>query len=462
MEPNDFGSVVVLGLSDAVGRRYETIAFYPNLCKTASASFPMGESGSSDAAFFNPSNLNAESGKSQSTSMPYQITGMRNESFRVSGKQLPLSLRIRATTIPTGREKHFPLLVNYFSRRTLKCGYLAWNDYSTAQVVVWSQYCYRKGANPLPSMSDIASIQVPKRPTKPFVSTRPFGPLEAQVQRAINRIADSDCPVLIAGEHGSGKRTLAAQIHAQSHHGRNIFSELSSGEVDGEALLSALSTKGTLYLTEISDLSMALQELIIDTYFHSGEVQNSRLLCGTSRELSGEVKSGRMREDLYYLVSAVTLRLSPLRCRKSEILSIADDLLAQYSKQFDRPKPVLREEIIGYLMEHTWPENLSELQTAIKTFVAIGDQSISLAALKAAASTAKSNGHRKLPSLKEATRAASTQIERQLISEVLVATGGNRKRAADELGISYKALLYKLKQVGTESQPGPVKIGAAL
>ncbi len=113
-------------------------------------------------------------------------------------------------------------------------------------------------------------------------------------------------------------------------------------------------------------------------------------------------------------------------------------------------------------MEHTWPENLSELQTAIKTFVAIGDQSISLAALKAAASTVKSNGHRKLPSLKEATRAASTQIERQLISEVLVATGGNRKRAADELGISYKALLYKLKQVGAEYQPASNRNGVAL
>ena len=116
----------------------------------------------------------------------------------------------------------------------------------------------------------------------------------------------------------------------------------------------------------------------------------------------------------------VTLRISPLRCRKPEILSIADDLLTQYSKQFDRPKPVLREEIIEFLMEHNWPENLPELQTAIKTFVAIGDQSISLAALKAAASTAKSNGRRKPLSLKEATRAASAQIERQLISEVLI------------------------------------------
>ena len=158
----------------------------------------------------------------------------------------------------------------------------------------------------------------------------------------------------------------------------------------------------------------------------------------------------------------MTLRISPLRCRKSEILSIADALLTQYSKQFDRPKPVLREEIIEFLMEHTWPENLPELQTAIKTFVAIGDQSISLAALKAAASTAKSNGRRKSLSLKDVTRAASAQIERQLISEVLVATGGNRKRAADELGISYKALLYKLKQVGAENQTAPGRNGVAV
>jgi len=281
------------------------------------------------------------------------------------------------------------------------------------------------------------------------------------LQSAIARISESDCPVLIVGEHGVGKRSIAAQIHAHSHRSRSTYTEIPSADADTQAILSAFSTKGTVYLTEIADLSLSLQELIINTYFHSDRAQTSRLLCGTSRELIGEVKSSRMREDFYYLVSAVTLRISPLRCRKSEILSIADDLLTQYSKQFDRPKPVLKEEIIGFLMEHTWPENLSELQTAIKTFVAIGDQSVSLAALKAAASTLKSNGQRKLPSLKEAARAASTQIERQLISEVLVATGGNRKRAADELGISYKALLYKLKQVGAEYQPASNKNGVA-
>ena len=97
-------------------------------------------------------------------------------------------------------------------------------------------------------------------------------------------------------------------------------------------------------------------------------------MCGSSRDLAEEVKAWRIREDFYYLVSAVTLLIPPLRCRKPEILTIADDLLTQDSKQFDRPKPILCKEIVGHLMEHTWPGNLMELQTAITTFVAIGDQ----------------------------------------------------------------------------------------
>ncbi|MFY9853691.1 MAG: helix-turn-helix domain-containing protein [Terracidiphilus sp.] len=168
-----------------------------------------------------------------------------------------------------------------------------------------------------------------------------------------------------------------------------------------------------------------------------------------------------MREDFYYFVSAVTLQVPPLRCRKAEILPIADELLAQYSKQFDRPKPVLCKEIIGHLMEYTWPGNLSELQTAIKTFVAIGDQAISLAAIIAAAQSGRPNGNRRHLLLKEATRASSIQLERQLISEVLISTRGNRKRAAADLGISYKALLYKLKQIESENQSALSRNGVA-
>jgi two-component system, NtrC family, response regulator AtoC len=309
---------------------------------------------------------------------------------------------------------------------------------------------------PVSLMEDKQSIQNPKR------QERPLAPIEAQVKRAIARIAESDCPVLIVGEHGVGKRSIAGQIHAQSRRSRTLYTEIRSADTNAEEILTAFSSRGTVYLAEVGDLNLALQELIVNTYFHSEMTQSSRLLCGTSRELLEDVKSWRMRENFYYLVSAVTLRIPPLRCRKAEILSIADNLLTQYSKQFERPKPVLREEIIGFLMEHSWPENLSELQTAIKTFVAIGDQAISLAALKAVSPASGSNGRRKPQPLKEATRAASFQIERRLISEVLVSTGGNRKRAAGELGISYKALLYKLKQIGVENQTVSARNGVAV
>ena len=263
------------------------------------------------------------------------------------------------------------------------------------------------------------------------------------------------------GERGAGKRSVAIQIHAQSHQNAGEFIEMQSADANVARLEAAIRSEGTLYLVEVGDLSLAAQEQLFENYFHSEAKQSSRLVCGTCRELVDEVKSRRMREDFFHLISSITLRVPPLRCRRSEILSIAEDLLTQYSEQFDRPKPVLRKEILGFLMKHNWPGNILELQTAIKTFVAIGDQTVSLAALKAATPVGRSNGNHKPQSFKEATRAALMQIERQLISEMLATTGGNRKRAADELGISYKALLYKLKLVGAESQPALNKNGVA-
>jgi DNA-binding NtrC family response regulator len=289
---------------------------------------------------------------------------------------------------------------------------------------------------------------------------KPAPPMESGLQSVVDLIAESDCPVLIMGEHGAGKRSMARQIHAQSNLSRYEFKEIRCTDANAQTLREALSTNGTVYLSEITELSLPLQELIVNEHFHSEQTRACRLLCSSSRELLDEVKSWRIREDFYYLVSVVSLRVPPLRCRKSEILSIADELMTQFSKQFDRPKPVLCKEIMEHLMEHTWPENLPELQTAIKTFVAIGDQAISLAAIKAAAS-GRSNGNRKHPLLKEATRASSIQIERQLITEVLTLTGGNRKRAAVELGISYKALLNKLKQIEAENQSQFCKNGVA-
>jgi len=308
----------------------------------------------------------------------------------------------------------------------------------------------------LPKMTMVGTIRDRQRPIQPT------GHIDAQFRLAVSRLAECDCPVLIVGEPGVGKRFTAAQIHHQAHRSRSAYQELSCIDLDAQTMLSALSTKSTVYLIEVADLDLSLQELLIKVYFLSDQAQSCRLLFGSSRELAEEVKSRRMREDFYYLISAVTLRIPPLRHRKAEILGIADTFLTQYSKQFDRPRPILCAEIIRFLMDHAWPENLAELQTAIKTLVAIGDQSISLAALKAATPAVRWNGHRKSRSLKEATRSASIQIERQMIAEVLGSTGGNRKRAADELGISYKALLYKIKQFGVEDQTASKEIGVAL
>ena len=111
-------------------------------------------------------------------------------------------------------------------------------------------------------MAGSTTIQSARRQTKLLVPARPFAPIEAQIQRAIARIAESDCPVLIVGEHGVGKRTIAAQIHAQSHRSRSNFTEISSADADAQSILSAFSAQGTVYLTEIADLSQIGLELL--------------------------------------------------------------------------------------------------------------------------------------------------------------------------------------------------------
>ncbi len=287
----------------------------------------------------------------------------------------------------------------------------------------------------------------------PTTETDSFALTNARMRLAISRIAEADCPVLLVGERGVGKRSTAEQIHISAPHRRGTFKEIPCGKVDVETLLGVLATNCTVYLSELSSLSLPLQESLIRHYFRSKNTYNGRLLFGTCREPVDDVRSLRLNEDFYYLVSALTLRIPPLRCRKLEIPALADELLAQYARQFSRPKPVLHKEVMDYLVEHAWLGNFPEFQTAIKTFAAIEDQAISFAALRAASPSLRLNANHTPLSLKYATRAASTQIERQLITEVLAANGGNRKRAADELGISYKALLYKIKQFESASQP---------
>ena len=300
-----------------------------------------------------------------------------------------------------------------------------------------------------------------RKPNGPRYPT-PISPMTDHGRRALVCIAEGDSPVLLVGERGVGKRTTAMEIHALSRRSRQPFREFSCSSLDAEIIHSISELNGTVYLAEVGELSAALQESLMETYFLSNEERNCRLLFGSSRDLFAEVKALHMQEGFYYLISAITLQLSPLRLRKREILNLADALLAHYSKQFDRPKPSLNQEAIEFLIGHTWPDNVPELETAIKTFVAIGDQGVALAALRAAAPITRSNAGREVLSLKRATRKASVEVERQLISQVLSSNGGNRKRTANELGISYKTLLYKIKQVGLDDALMHSRLGATV
>lgn len=288
------------------------------------------------------------------------------------------------------------------------------------------------------------------------------GPIAEHVFRALTSVAKTECPLLFVGEHGAGKRTTATEIHALSFRSREPFHELRCRDLDTDGLHAALEKTGTIYFSEVTELRPALQDVLVEEYFHSGQLWKCRVLFGSSRDLQEEVKAGQMREDFYDLVSTLTVRISPLRLRRPEILNISDVLLSEYAKQFGRPKPALGDKIIAFLLDHTWPNNFPELETAIKTIVAIDDQAVSLAALKAAAGSSRHNGDQGGLSLKKATRQASLLVERQMISRVLASTGGNRKRAASELGISYKALLYKVKQFRMATPIDRGSFGAAL
>ena len=161
-----------------------------------------------------------------------------------------------------------------------------------------------------------------------------------------------------------------------------------------------------------------------------------------------EVRAGNLREDLYYRISGVCLRLPPLRQRREDIAALTEHFLRKYAREFQRPVPALSEETHRLFQEYSWPGNVGELENAAKAIVALGDETIAMGGLRAMLMKPDlgSNGSR--VSLKQASRAASREVEKEIILRTLTRTRWNRRRAAQDLQISYKALLYKLKQIG--------------
>jgi two-component system, NtrC family, response regulator AtoC len=270
------------------------------------------------------------------------------------------------------------------------------------------------------------------------------------VEAMIRELSQNDVPMLVVAEHGSGKAAVAARIHSLSRRAAEPFHVYQGQEASEEILAARDGQSGTVYLQEVGDLTAAAQKELVRQIGLSGAEQRRvpRYICGTSRELEPEVKAGKFREDLYYGISGVCLRLPPLRQRKEDIPVLRDWFLSAAARDFCRPVPVLRPETQNFFLEYNWPGNIRELKDAARAIVGLGDETLAMGGLRSLLRRVDRGGNGEKISLKDAARAASREAEREIILQVLTRTRWNRRRAAQELQISYKALLYKLKQIG--------------
>jgi DNA-binding NtrC family response regulator len=287
---------------------------------------------------------------------------------------------------------------------------------------------------------------------------RSANPIVKGLERVLEQIASLDLPILLIGEQGTGKRAMALRLHRLASKNGELFSEISAADLNSEFLQQAdvdvngpalLFSRGTLYISDLAEVIPNCQPWLMQALMREpGAESGTRLVASSTVALDEVVGSGRFREDLYYGLSALCLRVPPLRHRRDDIPALSEHFLEKYSSIFRRPKPSLTPQVWRFLLEHNWPGNIRELENTIKTLVAVGDERVAISALRPNGSDA--GAAKDGLSLKQAAREASRRAEKELILRVLNKTRWNRKRAAQELKISYKALLYKLKQIGLD------------
>jgi two-component system, NtrC family, response regulator AtoC len=277
------------------------------------------------------------------------------------------------------------------------------------------------------------------------------------VEAVMREVAQSEVPVLLLAERGAGKKATARRVHDLSRHGGQPFRVVSCSTLDSNNLESSIGPvgllgAGTVFLEELAELSAEGQAWLLQALTRGNATDGSqglvRLICGSARDLEVEMRSGNLREDLYYRISGVCLRVPPLRQRREDIPALMDHFLRKYGRDFQRTVPLLSEETHKLFQDYSWPGNVRELENAAKAIVALGDERVAMGGLRAMLLRPDTGANGSRVSLKQVARAASREAEKEVILRVLTRTRWNRRRAAEELQISYKALLYKLKQMG--------------
>ena len=300
--------------------------------------------------------------------------------------------------------------------------------------------------------------------TEYFVFFGGASPSMRAVEAIAAEIASTSIPVLIVGESGTGKQVLARWIHQNSRR-RELpalglaCATLSADTLAGQLRLAERKTPfaGTVIFDEVAELSRECQRRLLhglpdnDAATPSGRTA-ARVISTTTERLEDEVRAGRFRADLYYRLNGISLRIPALEERREDIPMLVEVLLSKHSARLQKPRPEITPGAMDRLCEHTWHGNVRELENAVQKIVALGEE-LGLADLEhEPTATRFAYRNRDERSLKSASRAASQAAERDLILKTLTRTQWNRKRAAQELRVSYKSLLYKIKQIGL---PGP-------
>ena len=284
----------------------------------------------------------------------------------------------------------------------------------------------------------------------------------------VAEIARTDIPVLLVGESGTGKEIYARLIHKLSGLGEAPLKRLNCAAPDAERLLAEVqdefhSGKGsgeaagrTVFLDGVHELDLACQQALL-SLLPDGEPKGqgrnlvSRFVSSTSRNLEREIEAGRFRRELYFRINGVILRLPPLRERKEDIPALMEYFLLKYAAELKRDIPELANDAWRLLISYHWPGNIRELENVAKKIVAVGEPLRALGDLYATQESLPVIGESAHgSSLKVVSRAAARRAERELILKALEQTHWNRKRAARDLQISYKSLLYKIKQIGVD------------
>ena len=299
-----------------------------------------------------------------------------------------------------------------------------------------------------------------------------------ELLRQVRRVAPLKTTVLVEGESGTGKELVARALHELSPRASFPFVAVNCGAIPAELIeselfghvrgaftdahrnkkgLAAEADGGTLFLDEIGELPPGLQVKLL-RFLEEEEVRpvgdtrsrrvDVRVVAATARDLSRAIAEGEFREDLFYRLNVVGLRIPPLRERREDVPSLAAHFLARFARlRPELPAPSFSPEALAALAAHRWPGNVRELEHAVERAVVlaegpvIGEEDLPDAVRYGPPAEPAASGDL---SIKRGTR----DLEARLIRAALERTGGNRTRAAELLEISYRALLYKIKEYG--------------